>query len=105
VSRAIETPRVIYWRRELPPLDAMAEGEHTLEANSPRVPGTIAHRDELWDECQTGLTADLDSRLRQEVARLGGRCAHVRDERIEVKHDPHTDEAWLHGRYRYVLYR
>jgi hypothetical protein len=74
-------------------------------SGSPRVPGTIAHRDELWNGCQTELTDDLACRLQQEVARLGGRCVHVLDERIEVRHDGVTNEAWLHGRYTYVLYR
>ncbi len=97
--------QIIYWHRELPPLDADPIGEHTIEANSPRIPGTIAHRDELWDECQRGLDADLQIRLRQEVSRLGGRCAHVLDERIEIKRDAVLNEAWLHGRYTYTLYR
>jgi hypothetical protein len=98
-------PADIYWHRDLPPLDAVAMGEHTVEANSARVPGTIAHRDELWDACQRELAADAAARMRQEIARLGGRYAHVLDERIEVKHDAATDEAWLHGRYTYMLYR
>jgi hypothetical protein len=105
MRHAMETPQVVYWHRELPPLDAVADGEHTIEADSPRVPGTIAHRDELWDQCQHGLSDDLAFRLRQEVARLGGRCVHVLDERIEVKHDAVSNDAWLHGRYTYVLYR
>ncbi len=43
--------KVVYWHRDLPPLDAEVIGEHTLEAASSRVPGTLAHRDELWDRC------------------------------------------------------
>jgi hypothetical protein len=35
---------VVYWHRQLPPLRAEAIGEHTLEATSHRVPGTIAPR-------------------------------------------------------------
>ena len=95
----------IYWHRDLPPLDAVAVAEHTVEADSARVPGTIAHRDELWDACQRELAAGAASRLLQEIARLGGRYAHVLDERVEVKHAAATDEAWLHGRYTYMLYR
>jgi len=36
--------------------------------------------------------------------RLGGRCAHVLDQR-DTKRDPVRNETWLHGRYTYVLYR
>ena len=96
---------VVYWHRELPPLQAEPVDEHTIEADSTRVPGTIAHRDELWDECERGLTHELERRLAVEVDRLGGRCAHVLNEHIDVKHDFATDEAWLHGRYTYMLYR
>src|SRR5215475_5880958 len=97
--------RTTYWHRDLPPIDAQPMGEHTIEANSARIPGTIARRDALWDECQQGLTAEVESRLAQEVARLGGRWAHVLNERIDTKRDPVTNETWLHGRYSYVLYR
>jgi hypothetical protein len=44
-------------------------------------------------------------RLTEEVARLGGRYAHVLDESIGTKHDPISGEAWLHGRFTYMLYR
>jgi hypothetical protein len=97
--------RTTYWHRDLPPIDAQPMGEHTIEATSPRIAGTIARRDALWDECQQGLTAEVESRLAQEVARLGGRWAHVLNERIDTKWDPVTNETWLHGRYSYVLYR
>ena len=40
--------KVVYWHREFPPLEAEAIGEHTIEATSCRVPGTIAQRDDLW---------------------------------------------------------
>jgi hypothetical protein len=39
------------------------------------------------------------------VRRLGGRCARILDERIEPKFDDAHGEAWLHGRYTYMLYR
>jgi hypothetical protein len=79
--------------------------EHTVEANSSRVPGTIAHRDELWDQCCRELMANAESRLVQEVARLGGHFAHVHDEAIDPKHDGAAGEAWLHGRFSDVMYR
>ena len=53
-------PKVIYWHRELPPLEAEPIGEHTIEATSGRVPGTIAHRDELWTRCEDELMSQRD---------------------------------------------
>ena len=41
----------------------------------------------------------------EEVARLGRHFAHVHDEPIHPKHDDTTGEAWLHGRFGYMLYR
>ena len=55
--------RIIYWHRELPPFDAEATGEHVVEAASGRVPGTLAHRDELWSQCYEGLMAQVRVRL------------------------------------------
>ena len=99
------TPKVIYWHRELPPLDAEPIGEHTIEATSGRVPGTIDHRDELWTRCEDELMAQTRHRLTEEIARLVGRYAHVREESIDTRHDDATGEAWLHGRFGYTLYR
>jgi hypothetical protein len=86
-------PHTIFWHRELPALDATAVDEHTIEATSQRVEGTIAHRDELWDRCHEELMAATHARLEQEVARLGGRYAHVLDEAIDIKHDEVKGEA------------
>ena len=97
--------KVIYWHRELPPLNANAVGEHTVEIAGRRVPGTLAHRDELWNECYEDLMEQVRIRLEQEVARLEGTCAHVLNESIDSRHDPVTGEAWLHGYFTYVLYR
>ena len=98
-------PETIYWHRELPPLDAQPMEEHVLEASSTRVPDTIAHRDDLWNRCESELVDNARERLREEIARLGGRYAHVLDESIEIRHDVCAGEAWLHGRYTYMLYR
>jgi hypothetical protein len=103
-ARDAPPAKTVYWHRDLPPIDARAMDEHTIEASSPRIPGTIAWRDALWDECQRGLTAEVELRLTQEVARLGGRWAHVLNERIDTKRDAAANETWLHGRYTYVLY-
>jgi hypothetical protein len=97
--------KIVFWHRELPPLEADLVAEHTLEATSSRVPGTLAHRDELWDHCYRELMANAESRLAQEVTRLGGHFAHVHDESIHPKHDDAAGEAWLHGRFSYMLYR
>jgi hypothetical protein len=98
-------PKTIYWHRELPPLDAQPIGEHILEASSNRVADTIAHRDELWNRCEAELMDNVRVRLGQEIARLGGRCAHVLKESIETHHNPASDEMWLHGCFTYMLYR
>jgi hypothetical protein len=99
-----DEPKIVYWHRELPPADAEPLAEHTVEATSSRVPGTIAHRDELWDRCYRELMARAERRLAQEVARLGGHFAHVHDEAIGPRHDDAAGEAWLHGRFSYMLF-
>ena len=97
-------PRIL-WHRELPPAKAEAMGEHIVEATSGRVPATVDGEDALWDRCRQELTAEVTRRLEAEMARLGGRYAHVLDEVVQTRHDPRTGEAWLRGRYTYVLYR
>jgi hypothetical protein len=97
--------KIVYWHRELPPLAAEVMGEHMVEATSGRVPGTLAHRDELWNKCLDDLMARTRSRLEQEVLRLGGNYAHVLTESVDSKHDDASTETWLHGRFTYVLYR
>jgi hypothetical protein len=97
--------KVVYWHRDLPPLDAELMAEHTIEATSNRVDGTISHRDELWDRCYQDLMANAQVRLAQEIARLGGHYAHVHDESIDIRHDDAAGKAWLHGRFSYMLYR
>lgn len=97
--------RIIYWHADLPPVDAETIGEHTVEATSRRVPGTLAHRDELWNQCYEDLMAQARTRLEQEVRRLGGDYAHVLNETVDSKHDAVSGEAWLHGRFDYMLYR
>ena len=100
-----ESQKIVYWHRELPPLDAEAIAEHTVEATSGRVPGTLAHRNELWDRCHDELMTETHARLAQEVARFGGHYAHVLGESIASRHDDASGESWLHGRFTYVLYR
>ena len=95
----------VYWHRDLPPLDAEALAEHTIEATSGRVPGTLSHRDDLWDRCYRELMAHAEGRLAQEIARFGGDCAHVHQESIEVCHAEAANQAWLHGRFSYLVYR
>lgn len=97
--------KTIYWHHELPPLGAEAIGEHVLEATSRRVPGTLAHRDELWTQCYEDLMAQVRSRLGQEMIRLRGDYVHVLSESVDSRHDAVTGEAWLNGCLTYVLYR
>jgi hypothetical protein len=98
------TAPIVYWHRDLPPLIAEVMGEHTIEATSARVEGTIAHRDELWDRCYRDLMAQAGIRLEQEVQRLNGQFAHVLGEVIEARRDDAKGETWLQGRFTYVLY-
>lgn len=97
--------KVVFWHRELPPLDADVMGSHTVEATSTRISGRLARRDALWRQCEHELMANTEARLRAEIARLGGRYAHVLEEVIEPHHDDRTGEAWLRGRFEYTLYR
>ena len=101
----VDDRKVIYWHRELPPVEAEAMGEHVVEAASDRVPGTLVHRDELWNECYEDLMAHAAQRLEQEVARLEGDYAHVLAESVDSRHDAVTGQAWLLGRFTYMLYR
>ena len=81
-----DEPKIVFWHRDLPPLSAELVAEHTVEANSSRVPGTLAHRDDLWDRCYRELMANTQTRLVEELARLGGHFAHVHDEAIVTAH-------------------
>jgi hypothetical protein len=98
-------PKVVYWHRELPPIDAEVLGEHTVEATSEHVTGSLDHGGELWNQCYESLMAQAHIRLAQEVARLGGDYAHVLDESIDGRRNDATGQAWLNGRFTYVLYR
>jgi hypothetical protein len=98
-------PRIVYWHRELPPLDGEPLREHVLEADSDRVSGSIERHGTLWDRCYAALMEHATSRLAQEVTRLGGDYAHVLDEHVDSKRDDALNESWLHGRFSYVLYR
>ncbi len=95
----------VYWHRELPPIDAQPIGECAIEAASARVPDTIVGRDALWTRCEDDLMKEVMRRLLCEIERLDGRCAHGVGESIEPRHDRATGEAWLRGRFTYVLYR
>ena len=94
---------IVFWHRELPPVDAEPLGEHVVEATSHRVKSDLLHRDELWHRCYDDLMAQVVDRLQQEVARLGGHYAHVFEESIDRRRDDVSGEAWLHGRFSYVL--
>jgi len=104
-SNSASERKSVYWHRELPPLDGQVAGEYILEATSSRVAGSLAHRDELWDRAYRDLMEHADSRMKQEIRRLGGDYAHVLGESIDSRHDDAAGEAWLHGLFTYALYR
>lgn len=95
----------MFWHRDLPSLDAEPVGEHTVEATSAHVPGSISHGDVRWETCYESLMGETRHRLGQELARLGGDYAHVLHESIDSRRNDALREAWLHGRFTYVLYR
>jgi len=97
--------KVVYWHRELPPLDGEVMHEHVVEATSNHVPGAIERHGELWHSCYATLMEDTRARIEQEVHRLGGNYAHVLDEHIESHHDDANGVSWLKGRFNYVLYK
>jgi len=97
--------KVVYWHRELPPVEGEVMHEHVIEAVSDRVSGAIERHGDLWDHCYTALMDHVRTRLEQEVKRLGGDFAHVLDEHIDSQRNDATGESWLHGRFNYVLYR
>src|SRR6266542_909935 len=76
--------KIVYWHHELPPLDAEFVAEHTVEATSGRVAGTLSDRNNLWDRCYLELMANTQARLAQEIARFGGDYAHVHNESIDT---------------------
>jgi len=104
-SKIATEEKIVYWHGELPPLAAETIGEYVVEAASGRVPGTLAHRDELWDQCFADLMGQVQRRLEQEVLRLGGAYAHVLKESVDSKHDDQSGESWLHGQLTYMLFR
>jgi len=95
----------IYWHRDLPPLDADAVAEHTVDAVSDKADYHFDRRDELWHDCAPSLRAHLVERLEAELDRLGGAYAHVLEEDVT----PHVDHAnaqyWLIGKARYTIYK
>lgn len=107
LNRMLEEPPVpvVYWHRQLPPLDAELVGSHTVDANSGQIAGILTRGGDRWDRCHRELMGETERRLVQEVARLGGDFARVYDEAIEPRHDEASGRGWLHGRFSYMLYR
>ena len=97
--------KVVYWHRELPPLSAEVGGNDVVEAVSPRVKGSLSHRDDAWERCYADLIERARVRIEQETARRGAAYAHVKDEEISARHDDASGETWLYGRFGYVFYR
>jgi hypothetical protein len=97
--------KVVYWHEELPPLDGEVIQENMIEAVSDHVHGALERHGELWQRCYATLMQHTEFRLEQEIARLGGHCAHVIDEHVDSRRNDATGESWLHGSFGYVLYR
>src|SRR5215207_7801044 len=95
--------QIVFWHRELPPPTAEVVGEGEVEANSQLVPGTLANRDRLCEECLADVMSEARIRLEQEVRRRGGRYAHGLSEGLDVKRNDANGETWLHGRFAYVM--
>ena len=100
-----QSEKRIYWHRDLPPLDAEIEGEHFLDAASEKVPYHFDRRDQLWVECHPSLVSSVETRIDQEITRLGGRCAHIVDEDIEPSVNNGAGLYHLKGKFTYLLYR
>ena len=99
-----DAPKRVYWRRELPPVEDVAEHAHQIEATSPSIPNRAGERQEQWGRCYDSLMAEAERRIAAEVERLGGDCAHVFDEEITEKVDNKTNTYHLVGRFRFVLF-
>jgi hypothetical protein len=97
--------KVVFWHRELPPLDGEPAGEYVVEAASDRTAGSIERHGDSWHGCYASLMQHATERLEQEVRRLGGHYAHILEEHVESHRDDVTNESWLKGRFSYVLYR
>ena len=76
-----------------------------MEATNRHVPGTLSRQNDQWTPCYHDLMRSTETRIGQEVARLGGDCAHVISEHVEEKHNDATHEAWLHGAFNYMLFK
>ncbi|MCC7126652.1 MAG: hypothetical protein IT178_17515 [Acidobacteria bacterium] len=98
-------PQTVFWHRDLPPVGAEMVSEQMVEAVSRRVPGALLQRDDRWHRCYDSLMIEATARIEQELTRLRGDYAHVTDESIDSRHDDAAGEAWLHGRFTFVMYR
>jgi len=105
MSNVADDPKVVFWHRDLPPVDGQPMAEHVVEATSDRVPGSIERHGPSWHRCYGSLMAHTTDRLTQEIARLEGHYAHVLDEHVESHRDDAANESWLKGRFSYMLYR
>jgi len=66
----------------------------------------MGHNELLIRDALKGRNRDrIVTRLTHEIARLGGHCAHVHGESIDIRHDDAAGEAWLYGRFSFMLYR
>jgi hypothetical protein len=97
--------QIVYWHHDLPPFEAFVLDEYAIDIDGVRVPGTRVLRDEVLEWCRADLQRRCVARLEREVQRLDGHYAHVFCERIDATRDEAKDETWLHGRFRFSVYR
>jgi hypothetical protein len=96
--------QIVFWHRELPPTDAEVLGDGVIEATSSHTVTALPHCDELWlRHLYSELMTHARMRLEQEVQRLKGDDAHVLSEAVATRRNDASGEAWLHGRFSYVL--
>jgi hypothetical protein len=94
----------VYWHRDLPPLLAVVEDEHVVEAESSPVRARFGDRDSAWDRCSTELRHIAEQRILKELDRRGGWCARVCDEDIHSRVNDAAGTVRLVGRFTYVQY-
>ena len=75
-----------------------------MTTSAPSAAGIVFCHREL-PPLQADPMSRTHARLEQEIARLGGDFAHVLHESVDSRHDDARGEAWLRGRFTYVLYR
>lgn len=88
-----------FWHRELPPIDAEMMAEHFVEANSSRVPGTLAHRDKLVGSLLPGAHGRCPHSLRnfhhgRDIMPYANGGATTAPDHMPRLRGPHRRKVW-----------